>query len=68
MFRGETLKKQSSPILRGDHQEFGDSESVLEENKAKYMSIISTAQWLITLDTFDISITVSTLSLCRVAP
>ena len=68
MFPGETLKKQSSPILKGDPLELNDSESVLEEDMAKYVSMIGTAQWLVTLGRFDISITVSTLSSYRVAP
>ena len=68
MFPGETLKKQASPIHKGDHPELDDSEFVSEEDKAKYMSMIGTAQWLITLGRFDITITVSTLSLYRVAP
>ena len=63
MFPGETLKKQSSPKLDGDHPELDDSEFVLEEDKAKYMSMIGTAQRLVTLGRFDIAITVSTLSL-----
>ena len=49
MFPGETLKKQSSPILKRDHPELDDSEFISEEDKAKYMSMIGTAQWLITL-------------------
>ena len=43
MFQGETLEKQSSPILKGDHPELDASEFVSKEDKAKYMSMISTA-------------------------
>ena len=68
MFPGETLEKQSSPILKGDHPELHDSEFILEEDKAKYMSMIGTAQWLVTLGRFNIAITMSTLSSYRVAP
>ena len=68
MFTGETLKNQSSLLLRGDHPELDDSEFISEEDKAKYMSMIGTAQWLVTLGRFDIAITVSTLSMYRVAP
>ena len=53
MFPGETLKKQSSPILKGDQPELDGSEFVSEEDKAKYMSMISTAQWLVTLRRLD---------------
>ena len=35
MSPGETLKKQSSPILKGEHPELDDSEFVSEE-KGKY--------------------------------
>ena len=62
------LKKQSSPILKDSHPELDDSEFIEEEDKAKYMSMISTAQWLVTLRRFDITITMSTLSSYRVAP
>ena len=68
MFPGETLKKQSSPILKGAHPELDDSEFVSEKDKATYISMISTAQWLVTLGRFDSTIAVSTLSLYRVAP
>ena len=49
MFPGETLKKQSSPILKGDHTEFDGLEFVPEEDKAKYISMVGTAQWLVML-------------------
>ena len=62
MFPGESLKKQSSPILEGDHPKLDDSEFVSEEEKTKYMSMMGTVQWLITLGRFDIAITLSTLS------
>ena len=68
MFTGETLKNQLSLLLKGDHPELDDSEFISEEDKAKYMSMIGTAQWLVTLGRFDIAITVSTLSMYRVAP
>ena len=67
MFPGEPLKKQSSPIHKGDHPELDESEFISEEDKAKYMSMISTVQWFVTLGRFDITIAVSTLSLHRVA-
>ena len=35
--------KQSSPILKGDHPELDDLEFISEEDKVKYMSMISTA-------------------------
>ena len=68
MFPGETLKKQSSPILKGDHPELDALEFISEEEKAKYMSMINTAQWLVTFGRFDIMITMSTLSLYGVVP
>ena len=68
MFPGQTLQKQSSPILKGDNPELDCSAFVSEEDKAKYMSMISTAQWLVTLRILDIVITMSTLSLYGVAP
>ena len=68
MFPGESFMKQSSPILEGDHPKLGDSEFVPEEEKTKYMSMMGTVQWLITLGRFDIAIAMSTLSSCRVAP
>ena len=43
MFPEETLMKQSSPILKGDHPELDDLEFISEEDKVKYMSMISTA-------------------------
>ena len=49
MFPGESLKKQARPILKGDQTELDDLEFISEEDKAKYMSMISTAQWLVTL-------------------
>ena len=68
MFPGETLKKQSSPITKRYHRELNDSKFVSEEEKAKYMSMVGTPQWLVTLGRFDIAIVVSTLSSYRVAP
>ena len=62
IFPGETVKKQSSPILRGDHAELDDLEFISEEEKAKYMSMIRTAQWLVTLGRFVIAVAMSTLS------
>ena len=58
MFPGESFKKQSIPILKGDHPKLDDFEFISEEDKAKHMSIISTAQWLVTLGRFDIAITI----------
>ena len=43
-FLGETHKKQSSPILKEDHLKLGGLEFVFEEEKAKYISMIRTAQ------------------------
>ena len=68
MFSGETLKKQSSPLLNGDHPELDDSAFKSEEGQSKYLSMISTAQCLVTLGRFDIASTVSTLSSYMVAP
>ena len=68
MFPGETLKKQSSPMTKRDHPELNDSKFVSEEEKAKYMSMVGTPQWLVTRGRFDIAIAVSTLSSYRVAP
>ena len=68
MFPGEPLKKQSIPIPKGYHPELDGTEFVEEEEKAKYMSMIGTAQWLVTLGRFDIAIAMSTLSSYRVAP
>ena len=65
MFPGESLKKQSSSIVKGDHPELDDVEFVSEEDKAKYMSMISTAQWPVTLGRLAIAITMSTLSSYR---
>ena len=62
MFPEETLKKESSPIIKGHHPELDDLEIISEEDKSKYMSMISTAQWIITLGRFDITIAMSTLS------
>ena len=53
MFPGEPLEKQSSPILKGDYPKSDDSEFVSEEEKAKHISMIGTAQWLVTLGRFD---------------
>ena len=66
MFPGESLKKQSSPLIMGGHPEIEDSVFVSEEEKAKSMFMIGTAQWLVTLGSFDITITISALSLLRV--
>ena len=68
MFPGEPLKKQSSPILKGDNPELDDSEFIYEEDKAICMSMICAAQWIVPPGRFDISITVSMLSLYGVAP
>ena len=55
MFPGETLQKQSSPILKGDHLELDNSEFASEEEKVKYTSMVNTAQRLATLGRFDIT-------------
>ena len=67
MFPGETLKKQSRPIIKGDRPELDDSEFVSEEEKAKNMSMVGTPQWLATLRRFAIAIAVSMLSSYRAA-
>ena len=41
MFPGETLKKQSSPIIKGDHPELNDSKFVSEEERQ------NTCPWLV---------------------
>ena len=61
MFQGETHKKQSSHMPKGDHPELDDSEFVSEEDEEKYMSMIGTAQWLVTLGRFENAIAMSTL-------
>ena len=68
MLPGNTLREQSHPILKQDHPESDDLEFISEEDQAKYMSMISMAQWLFTVGRFDITITMSTLSSYRVAP
>ena len=68
MFPGEPHKKQSSPIVKGDHPEVDDLEFILEEDKAIYMSMISKVKWIVTLGRSDITITMSTLSSYTVAP
>ena len=60
--------KQSNPIFKGDYAKLDDLEFVSEEEKAKYMSMICTAQWLVTFGRCDIATTMSTLSSYRVAP
>ena len=40
----DSLKKESSPILKGDHPELYDMEFISEEDKVKYISMIGTAQ------------------------
>ena len=37
MFPAESLQKQSSQIIKGDHPKLDDSESVSKEEKAKYV-------------------------------
>ena len=68
MFPEETLKKQSNSILKGDHPELDDSKFISEEDNAKYMSMIGTAQCLVTLGRLNIAITMSTLSSYRATP
>ena len=63
MFPGEALRKQSSPILKGDNPELDHSEFISEEDKTKYMSIID-----IKYNCAVLIIDVSTLSTYRVAP
>ena len=67
MFPRAPLKKQSSPILTGEHTELDDSEFMSEEDKAEYMSMISKAEWLVMPGRLDITIAISTLSSRRVA-
>ena len=61
MFPKESLKKQSSPRPKGDHPQLDDLEFISEEDKGKYISMIGTPQWLVTLGRFDIAITVYTI-------
>ena len=61
MFPGETLKKQSSPIHKGDHPELDYSEFIAKGEKAKHMSMISTVLWHIALGRFDVAMTMSAL-------
>ena len=67
MFPGESLKKQLSPTLKDNLPELDDSVFVSEEQKAKYLSMVGTAQWFVTLGRFNIAIAISILSLYRVA-
>ena len=48
MFPAESLQKQSSQTIKGDHPKLDDSESVSKEEKTN-MSKIGTSQWLVTL-------------------
>ena len=65
---GEKPKEFNSPLAKGDHPELDDTELCNEKDKAIYMSLIGSLQWLITLGRYDISCAVASMSRFRPAP
>ena len=65
---GEKPKECNSPLPKGDHPELDDTELCNEKDKAIYMSLIGSLQWLITLGRYDISCAVASMSRFRPAP
>lgn len=57
-----------SPLVSGDHPELDESGPLDDDDTAKYLSMIGSLQWLISLGRFDIACAVSTMSRFRLAP
>ena len=64
----ETPKEATSPLVKGDHPELDDTELCGEKDKAIYLSLIGSLQWLITLGRFGVATAVATMSQFRPAP
>jgi hypothetical protein len=68
LFGQEPSRKVTSPLEKGDHPELDTSELLDEDGKQKYMSMVGSMQWSITLGRFDVATAVMTLSSFRAAP
>ena len=65
---GDKPKPYSSPLEKNDHPELDTSPLLDKDGVTRYQSMISAAQWLVTLARFDIAIAVMTMSQFRAAP
>ena len=68
---GEQVKnsrKIHAPLEPGDHPELDTSDLCNEDEKAKYMSMVGSLQWALSLGRIDIGAAVMTMSRFRVSP
>jgi hypothetical protein len=65
---GIELKPARTPIIEGYHSEVVNTPLLIDEDLAKYRSIISYFIWMIVLERFDIAYTTLALCRCNMAP
>ena len=68
---GEKVKngrRIHAPLEPGDHPELDTTELCDDDDKAKYMSMVGSLQWAVTLGRIDIAAAVMTMSRFRVNP
>ena len=58
----------TSPLEKGDNPELDTTELLDEEGQQRYMSLIGSMQWAVSLGRFDIQVAVMSMSSFRVAP
>ena len=62
MYGEKPSHKYSSPLEHNDHPELDTTEFLDVDMKAKYLSIIGSLQWAISIGRIDITVAVMTLS------
>ena len=68
MFGEKPPSKSKSPLESNDHPEIDTSEFLDDEDTQKYMSLIGSMQWAVSIGRFDIHVHVMTMSSFRTAP
>ena len=68
MYGEKPSHKYSSPLEHNDHPELDTTEFLDVDMKAKYLSIIGSLQWAISIGRIDITVAVMTLSSFRELP
>lgn len=61
-------KNIKSPLVKGDNPELDTSEFLNEDGIEKYQSLIGSMQWAVSIEKWDINISVMTLSSFRAQP
>ena len=66
--RFEEFRKEMIPFRKNYYPELSDTPLVPPEKKSLYQSLLGSANWLITLDRFDINYAINTFSKYSMTP